>query len=61
MKTRIIDGYSEKLLNSGYSLEKSREIVIRGIKGYESKVLRCKKEGAPLRKTAASREQRRNY
>lgn len=37
-KCRIVDGYGKKLLNSGYDLERTREIVVRGIKGYESKV-----------------------
>ena len=51
-KARIVDMYAQKLLNSGYSLEKTREIIIRWIKGYESKVARCKKDKIPLRRTA---------
>ena len=33
-------------------MEETREIVVRGITSYESKVLRCKKENIPLRRTA---------
>ena len=59
-KERIVDGYARKLLSSGYSLEKTREIIVRGIKGYEGKLQRCKREGIPLRKTAKESSSERN-
>ena len=31
--TRVVDGYAQKLLNSGYTKEKTRSIVVSGIKG----------------------------
>ena len=48
----ITDNYVTKLHNSGYSLEQIRKIILAGIKGFESKKERCKKEGRPLRRTA---------
>ena len=51
-KCRIVDGYAKKLLSSGYSREKTKEIILRGIKGYEGKLQRCKRENIPLRRTA---------
>ena len=51
-KSRIVDGYARRLLSSGYSKEKTREIILRGIKGYEGKLQRCRREGIPLRRTA---------
>merc|ERR1711867_225440 len=52
-RARVVDGYGEKLLRSGHSLDSVRGIVTAGIRGYERKVLRCKLEGRPLYRTAA--------
>ena len=49
---RIIDGYGQKLLSSGYSLEQSRRIVVNGIKGYEGRKRRCEAQGRKLKRTA---------
>ena len=48
---RTITEYGQKLLNSGYQLDQVRSILVKGIKGYESKKLRCKKEGRNFRST----------
>ena len=34
-RVKIVDHYSQKLINSGYSLEQVQKIIINGIKGYE--------------------------
>ena len=49
---KVVDGYGQKLLNSGYDLDHTRRILIAGIKGYEGKVSRCGLEGRKLRRTA---------
>ena len=51
-KARVVDGYAQKLLNSGYEENQVRRIVTSGIKGYEGKRLRHEKEGWRLRRTA---------
>ena len=48
---RIADNYAQKLINGGFSLEQTRRIIVSGIKGYRSKVKRCKEQGARLRRT----------
>ena len=58
-KARITVEYAGMLLNSGYSLQKNREILIRGIKGYESKLRRCQESGVPIRKKAKESSQAR--
>ena len=50
--TTILDRFSQKLLNSGYSVDQIRRMVVAGIKGWSDKVTRCKEEGRRLRKTA---------
>ena len=39
-----MDNYAIKLLTSGFSLEQTRRILIRGIRGYEAKVKRREDE-----------------
>ena len=50
----IIDRFSQKLVNSGYSADQTRRMVVAGIKGWGGKVLRCKEEGRRLRRTAGN-------
>ena len=38
----IVDGYGQKLINSGYTLEQTRRILVNGIKGYEGRKERCR-------------------
>ena len=47
------------LLSSGYNIQKTREIILAGIKGYETKRRRCVKDGVPLRRTARQSGQTR--
>lgn len=47
-----MDGYGQKLLNSGYDLHQVRTILINGIKGYEGRRIRCEREGRKIRRTA---------
>ena len=51
-KCKVVDMYAKKLLNSGYGLEQVKKTLVSGIKGYENKKLRCKKEGWRFRRTA---------
>ena len=51
-KARIVDQYGQKLLDSGYSREQTIRILVAGIKGFEGKVERCRKEGRRLRRRA---------
>ena len=34
VKKRIVDGYAQKVLNGGYTLDQVRKIIVAGIKGY---------------------------
>ena len=34
----VIDEYAQKLINSGYGLEQTRNIIVAGLKGYEKKL-----------------------
>ena len=51
-RRNIVDNYAQKLLNSGFSREQTRRILIGGIKGFGAKVKRCLKEGRSLWRTA---------
>ena len=44
-KIKVVDHYSQKLINSGYGVEQVRRIVINGIKGYERRVQESRMEG----------------
>ena len=39
-KTRIIEDYSQKIINSGYSRDQVKRIILGGIKGYFGKIRR---------------------
>ena len=49
---KVVDKYTEKLERSGHSRSKILEIAIAGIRGYENKVRRRRKEGKPLFRTS---------
>ena len=51
-RIEVINNYTLKLKRSGHSEEKTREIILGGIRGYERKVRRRKKEGKPLYRTS---------
>ena len=44
-RNKVVDQYGQKLLNSGYSLDQTRAILVNGIKGIEIKKRRCLEEG----------------
>ena len=51
-KVEVVDQYSQKLANSGYEGEQLRRIVLNGIKGYEGRVKRSKREGRRLHRSS---------
>ena len=53
-RIKVVDKYSQKLLNSGCKLEQVRTIVVNGVKGYERKVKESKRPGGRrLHRTSA--------
>ena len=44
----IVSKYAQKLLNSGYSHEQARKVIVNGLKGYEKKLRESKKGGKKL-------------
>ena len=59
-RDKVVNGYGQKLLNSGYDITQTRSILIKGIKGYEGRKMRCSKEGRALRRTAQESRGMRN-
>ena len=53
-KVKIVDDYSQKLLNSGFRGEQLQRIVTNGIKGYESKLKRCMEQGRKLHRSSTN-------
>ena len=51
-KVKIVDDYTQKLLNSGYKGEQLKRIITNGIKGYENKVRMCREQGVKLHRTS---------
>ena len=51
-KVEIVDNYAQKLVNSGFRGEQLRRIVTNGIKGYESKLRRCREQGWRLHRSS---------
>ena len=37
-RLKVVDGYAMKVINSGYGLKQTREIIVGGLKGYERKL-----------------------
>ena len=52
-RVRVVDVYTQKLINSGYGVEQIRRNVINGIKGYERKLKESKEGGRRLHRTSA--------
>ena len=52
-RVRVVDIYTQKLINSGYGVEQIRRNVINGIKGYERKLKESKEGGRRLHRTSA--------
>ena len=53
-RVKALDRFSQKMVNSGHTIEVVRRIMIGGVKGHLRKVERCKKEGKPFHRTAAA-------
>ena len=53
-RVRVLDKFSQKMTNSGHSLEVIRRSMISGVKGHIRKAARCEKEGKPFHRTAAA-------
>ena len=51
-KLKTIDRYGQKLLNSGFSREKTVDILVAGLRSYQKKVARCRRKGQPLYRTS---------
>ena len=49
----LIDGYSVKLLTSGFSVDQTTRIVMSGIRGFDARLRRCVKKRRPLYRTSA--------
>ena len=52
-RVKVIDDYSQKIINSGYSRDQTRKIVINGIKAYENKLELCRRGERKLHRNAA--------
>ena len=50
--TRVVDEFAQKLLNSGYSMEQTRSILVNGIKGYEGRKTTCLRLGRKVKRRA---------
>ena len=51
-KLEVVDNMAMKMLTSGYSLMQTRRAISNGLRYYEAKKERCKKEKKPLYRTA---------
>ena len=52
-RIKVVDDYSQKLFNSGYTLEQVRRIITNGIKGYEKKLTESRRtDGRKLHRTS---------
>ena len=52
-RVKVLDEFSQKLVNSDHSMEVVRRTRVNGIKGHLGKVKRCKAEGKPFHRCAA--------
>ena len=53
-KTKVLDDFSQVMVNSGHDLEVVRKSLMNGIKGHERKVHRCIKEGKDFHRCASA-------
>ena len=51
-RTKVVDDYTQKLMNSGFRGEQLKRIIVNGIKGYEGKLKRCQEQGRRLHRTS---------
>ena len=59
-RVKIVDKYTGKLINSGYSMVQSRRIVVAGLRGYEASLRRVERTGQKLHRSAAEGAVKRN-
>ena len=52
VRISIVDEYTKQILSSGYSFDQTKNIVIAGLKGYESILKRCKEGKTVLHRSA---------
>ena len=52
-RIRVLDEFTQKMVNSGHSTPTIWKVLVGGIKGYERDVQRCKQTGNPLNRSAA--------
>ena len=57
-KIKVVEEYSQKLVNSRYRGDKLRRIVTNGIKEYENKRRRCLWEGLKLHRGGCAKLKR---
>ena len=59
----MVDEYAQKLINSGYSIAQTRDIIVAGLKGYEKKLSlsrdKSSKKWRPLHAPACYNQQAR--
>ena len=41
----VVDQFAKKIITSGYSVQQARKIILNGIRGWERKVVRSRKDG----------------
>ena len=62
-KVRVMDDFSQKMVNSGHTMEVVKKTLANGMKGHIRKVQRCKAEGKPFHRcegsSARSRKQKK--
>ena len=46
-RVRVVDSYAQKLINSEYSVEETREVITGGLKGYERLLSLSRDTGNP--------------
>ena len=51
-RIKVLDIFSQKLVNSGHNIKTIRNILVGGIKGYKRKVARCQARGEPVHRSA---------
>ena len=51
-RVEIVDNYTAKLINSGYTMDQARRVIVAGLKGYESQLEKAVRDGSKLHRSA---------
>ena len=51
-RREVIDKFGQKMINSGHTIEETRRNILSGLKGWKTKVKRCKAANKPVHKSA---------